>query len=142
MNDQPIYPSVFASSDICVSLVDGDPGIRHERQLLLRSEGYDVRSYSTRAALLADPRSRDYPCIVLDVELQTGDAISLLNEMRATGWRGKAVLLADIDPACSFVCDAKRHGDTVLERDAGGRSLIAAIKASVDHGWCRWGAQG
>nr|WP_277873291.1 response regulator [Sphingomonas paeninsulae] len=110
-----------------VSLVDGDPAIRRARQIMLRSELYDVRSYSTCAALLADPVSRDYFCIVLDVRMHDVDGVAFLREMRATGWHGRAILLDDTDPEDALVRKADRHGDKIFNRAIGDRPLVAAI---------------
>ena len=125
---------------IGVSLVDGDSKIRHARQIMLRSEHYEVRSYPTCAALLADPRSRDFPCIVVDVDMQEVDGLGLLRQMRASGWRGRAIVLDGIDPDGALVREADRNGDRVLKRDIGDRPLVAAIAASIDRGWAGWGA--
>lgn len=127
---------------IGVSLVDGDAKVRHARQLMLRSENYQVRSYGTCSALLADPRSRDFPCIVLDIDLDSEDGGALLREMRATGWRGHAILLDGQDPDGAYVRAAQRLGDRVMERTIGDGALVAAIAASVDRGWSRWNAAG
>ena len=127
---------------IGVSLVDGDSTIRHARQLMLRSEDYDVRSYATCAALLADPRSRDYPCIILDLEMEDIDGPALLREMRASGWRGKAMLLDGLNPGSAMLIEAERHGDTVFARNIGDRALLTAIASSIDHGWAGWNAKG
>jgi FixJ family two-component response regulator len=107
--------------------------IRRARQIMLRSERCDVRSYSTCAALLADPISRDYPCIVLDVGAHDIDGSGLLRQMRATGWHGNAILLNDHEPADSTTLEAKRHGDRIVERTIGDRSLVAAIAAIIRH---------
>ena len=127
---------------IGVSLVSGEASVRHARQLMLRSENYDVRSYATCAALLADPRSRDFACIVLDIETNDHDGVNLLREMRATGWRGRAILLDGHDPHGDYVREAEKHGDRVMERSIGDSSLVAAISASVDRGWSGWNAAG
>lgn len=126
---------------IGVSLVGGDAAIRHARQIMLRSENYDVRSYTTCSALLADPRSRDFPCIVLDIELND-DGTALLREMRATGWRGRAILLNGQDRDEAYVQDAEKHGDRVMDRTVGDSALVAAISASVNRGWSAWNAAG
>lgn len=118
--------------NVRVSLVDGDPTIRRARQIMLRSEQYDVRSYSTCAALLADPVSRDYPCIVLDVGMQGINGLDLLRQMRATGWRGTGILLDQDFPAEALVQEAHRHGDRVFDHGIGDRALITAISASVE----------
>ena len=133
---------VVTVASIGVSLVDGDATVRHARQIMLRSENYDVRSYATCSALLADPRSRDFPCIVLDIELNDDEGVTLLREMRATGWRGHAILLDGQDPNGEYVREAAKHGDRVMERTVGDSSLIAAISALVDRGWSGWNAAG
>ncbi len=115
-----------------VSLVDGDSDVRHARQIMLRSENYDVRAYATCAALLADPRSRDYGCIILDVASNDVAGVALLSQMRATGWRGKAILLDGDDPGGVLRDDVERHGDKVLKRGIGDRTLLTAIEATVE----------
>ena len=131
-----------STESIGVSLVNGDATIRHARQIMLRSEHHDVRSYATCAALLADPRSRTCPCIVVDIDTNEVDGIALLREMRATGWKGKAILLGRIEPDSPLMRAAERHGDKVLERSIADGPLIAAIAASVDRGWAGWNAVG
>lgn len=123
-----------SNENISVSLVDGDATIRHGRQIMLRSERYDVRSYATCAALLADPQSRASQCIVVDIDMKEGNGIALLREMRATGWLGKAILLDGIIPASPLISAAERQGDRVLERTIADGPLIAAIAAVVDGG--------
>lgn len=125
-----------------VSLVDGDPDVRHARQLMLRAEKYEVRSYPTCEALLADPRSRDYPCIILDLEMQGVDGVDLLRQMRATGWRGRALLLDGLHPGSALLRRAEQHGDKVLQRDVGDHTLLTAIAASIDRNWAGWDAVG
>lgn len=137
-----ISEPVAVVASVGVSLVDGDADVRHARQIMLRSEDYDVRSYATCSALLADPRSRDFPCIVLDIELDDDEGAALLREMRASGWRGRAILLGDHDPDSEYVREAEKHGDQVMQRTVGDSSLIAAISASVDRGWSGWNAIG
>lgn len=114
-----------------VALVDGDPTIRRARQIMLRSEGYQVRSYSTSAALLGDPASRDYPCIVLDAGVNGIDALDLIRQMRATDWRGTAILLAVFDPKGVLALEAAAHGDLFFPDAVGDRTLTTAIEATT-----------
>lgn len=125
---------------IGVSLVDGDPAIRRARQIMLMSERYDVRAYATGAALLADPRSRDVPCIVVDID--GGGGMDMLHAMRAAGWRGKAILLDGGLSPPALVHAAERHGDRILDRTTGDAPLLSAIAASIDRGWSGWNAEG
>lgn len=123
------------STEVAVSLVAGDQNVRHARQLMLRSEHYDVRSYATREALLADPRSRTCDCIVLDLEMKSVDGLDLLRKLRANGWHGKALFLYAVAPDGLTLQEAARHGDTVLKHDVGDQTLLTAIAASIDPGW-------
>lgn len=140
MTDQPPY----THDGIGISLVDGDPVIRRARQIMLVSERYDVRSYATCTALLADPRSRNVSCIVVDVasDGEDGGGIDALQAMRASGWRGKAILLDSGLPLPALIHAAERHGDRILDRATGDAPLLTAIAASIDHGWSAWNAEG
>ncbi|MGA1798895.1 histidine kinase [Sphingomonas sp. 4RDLI-65] len=134
----------YTHDGIGVSLVDGDPVIRRARQIMLVSERYDVRSYATCAALLADPRSRDVSCIVVDIgcDNKDGRGVDVVQAMRASGWRGKAILLDSGSPLPALVHAAERHGDRILDRTTGDAPLLTAIAASIDRGWSTWNAEG
>lgn len=127
-----------SASGTGISLVDGDPAVRHARQLMLRSQDYEVRSYATCAALLADPRSRNYPCIILDLEMEHIDGVDLLRQMRGTGWRGKALLLDGLAPGDPLLKEAERNGDTVLSRGVGDQTLLRAVAGAIDRSWSGW----
>lgn len=83
-------------SKASIALVDGDATIRHARQLMLRAEGSDVRAYPNCAAALADPAALASDCVVADVDMGAVGGLDLLRMMRAKGWRGTGILLADI----------------------------------------------
>ena len=62
--------------------------------------------------------------------------------MRASGWRGKGILLDGTDTGGELSHEAERHGDKVFDRNIGDHSLVAAIAASVDSHWASWNAEG
>ena len=76
-----------------ILLAEDDPGVRRSLQLLLQGRGYDVRSYASGAALLADRTARNAACFVSDYAMPDIDGIALLRELRADGWGGPAVLI-------------------------------------------------
>lgn len=115
-----------------VALVDGDAALRHARQIMLRSENFGVRSYGTSVALLADRRSWDFACIILDVKTDDEEGEEVLREMRAGGWRGGAILLDGKGSQGAYVLRATLHGDQVLDRHVGDATLIAAVTAQLD----------
>jgi FixJ family two-component response regulator len=76
-----------------ILIAEDDPGVRRSLQLLLQGRGFDVRSYASGAALLADRTTRDAVCFVADYAMPDIDGMALLRELRADGWAGPAVLI-------------------------------------------------
>jgi FixJ family two-component response regulator len=130
------------SEAVVVSLVDGDPIVRHERLLMLRSRNFNVRAYETCAALLADPASRNTSSIVVDLDMKNCEGLQLLRRMRASGWRGKAILLSGDNADNMVAREAKKQGDLILPRSLDDQSLVRAISGSADHRWSSWTAEG
>lgn len=77
-----------------VLLVEDDPAVRRATQLLLSSDGYDVRSYASGAGLSHDAEALKASCLVADLVLPNGDAVTLLEELREAGWSGAAILVS------------------------------------------------
>ncbi|MEO5867811.1 MAG: response regulator [Sphingomonas sp.] len=115
----PVKPCV-------ISLVDGDATLRRGRQLMLRSERFDVRAYATCATVLADPRARASSCVVVDVEMPEMSGTELVRMMRLGGWRGSAIFLTGsgvVDPAIV-------NGDLWLPESVADWSLLEAIRSA------------
>jgi hypothetical protein len=55
----------------------------------------------------------------------------VLQALRASGWRGTAILLDGSVPAPALLRAAERHGDRVLDRATGDAALLSAIAASL-----------
>ena len=75
-------------------LVEDDDAVRRSLQLLLRSRGYDVRAHASAVGLAHDLGARGCDCLVADLMMPQVDAIQLLAEFRAAGWKGKSVLIS------------------------------------------------
>ena len=116
---------------VVISLVDGDPTVRHARQLMLQAENYNVRSYASCDALIADPSSCASACLVVDVDMSEVGGLELLQRMRAKGWRGSGILLDGSDRTNDTLLAAARNGDTLLARSVADRPLLNAVKAAV-----------
>lgn len=75
-------------------LVEDDDAVRRSLQLLLRSRGYEVRSYPSAVGLAKDPGANGSDCIIADLMMPQTDAIQLLTEFRSAGWKGKSILIS------------------------------------------------
>jgi FixJ family two-component response regulator len=99
-----------------VLLVEDDAGVRRSVQLLLRARGFEVRAYSSGAALLADEASRDAQCFVADYRMGDLDGLAVHAALLADGWRGPAILITAY-PAADLKERAKAQGfNAVVEK--------------------------
>jgi FixJ family two-component response regulator len=121
-------------AQIGISLVDGDPSVRRDRQLMLRSENFNVRSYATCAAMIADPNARASACFVVDVDMPEMGGVELLRKMRTSGWQGAAILLQVPGRDDGVTRSSKEHVDTLLPKTIADRALLEAIRSALNQG--------
>ncbi|MCB4860408.1 response regulator [Sphingobium sp. PNB] len=76
-----------------ILLVEDEPGVRRSLQLLLHAKGYDIRSYASSAALIADPFVDEAVCLVADYRMPEMNGLAVLRSLRARGWQRPAILV-------------------------------------------------
>jgi two-component system response regulator FixJ len=77
-----------------VLVVEDDSAVRRSLQLLLLAQGYDVRAYPSAVGLAQDPEALRADCLVADLMIPDGNAVTLLSDLRGAGWKGHAVLIS------------------------------------------------
>jgi FixJ family two-component response regulator len=77
-----------------VLLVEDDAAVRRSLQLLLVAQGYDVRAYPSAAGLAQDPQALSADCLVADLVIRDGNAVTLLSDLRGSGFEGPAILIS------------------------------------------------
>ena len=111
-----------------LQIVEDDPGVRRSMQLLFQGQGFDVRAYPSGEALLADRKSSDPACMIVDYKLGGLDGITLLQTLRERGWSGSAVLVTGF-PTNDLAKRASDAGYAMLfEKPLRERSLIEAVR--------------
>ncbi|WP_352647690.1 response regulator [Mesorhizobium sp. M0408] len=71
-------PAPFTMSKIAaIAIVDDDEGVRSALTSLLRSLGYEVRSYASALEFLGDDAAGDPGCMITDIQMpgMTGDEL-------------------------------------------------------------------
>lgn len=98
-----------------ILISDDENAVRRSMQLMLCACGYSVRSYASGNALLADPHALSADCLVVDYRMPDVDGFSVLQELRAKGWEGKALMV-------TAYCD---HALETRARTAGFEEVVA-----------------
>ncbi len=110
-----------------ILLVEDEPAVRRSLQLVLQGNGFVVRSYGSAAALLADPGARDARGVVADYRLPDRDGVTMLRDLLATGFSGRAILVTAFGSP-ELTARARAAGYTrVLEKPLADRVLREAI---------------
>lgn len=110
-----------------VLLVEDDAAVRRSLQLALAGEGYDVRAYGASKGLTKDVEAMQASCLVADLMLDEAHAIDLLDDLRAAGWTGPAILISGyLDDR--WRSEALRAGfAAVLEKPVSGAPVLKEI---------------
>lgn len=110
-----------------VLISDDDLTVRRSLQLMLCAYGYDVQSYTSGRALLADPCATAADYLVIDYRMPDVDGVTVLQSLRARGWRGRAIL---VSAYCDSALEAKARAagfDDVIAKPFIARAVREAI---------------
>jgi len=116
-----------------IAIVDDDDGVRTSLTSLVRSLGYDVRSYGSAVAFLNDRDSDDPDCMISDIQMPQLSGDELQDELIATGRDFPMIFMTAFPTqstrdrvlaagACAFL-DKPINGDVVA------RLLAAAVQS-------------
>jgi two-component system response regulator FixJ len=68
-----------------VGVVDDDDAVRDSLQFLLETAGFSVVSYSSAAQFLAEARTDDLACLVVDQHMPDVTGLQLITRLRGRG---------------------------------------------------------
>lgn len=95
--------------------------------MLLSGRGMEVRAYGSGRDVLNDPLTRGAHALVADYGMPDIDGLELMAALRAVGWLGRGVLIAD-RPAEDLNARAVAAGfEGVLEKPVSEASLLLAV---------------
>jgi len=114
-----------------ILLSEDDPAVRRSIQLLLVSRGYDVRAYTSASALLSDPLAHSATGLIADYRMSDVDGITMLNRLRASGWRGAAILITGFNAGNLAERAADEGYHAVLEKPLKDRQLLNQLATAL-----------
>ena len=74
MSSSPAKPVIY--------VVDDDPGVLGSLRFLLETDGFDVKTFRSGAALLNAAASNSADCFVIDYKMPNMNGIDLVNRLR------------------------------------------------------------
>jgi FixJ family two-component response regulator len=110
-----------------VFLVDDDPGVLKGMSRLLRARGYDVRSYASPQAFLADHDSAVPGCAVLDVAMPGLDGLALQQALTDSGVHRPVIFLTGKGDIPTSVRAMKAGAIDFLTKPVSSDVLLEAI---------------
>jgi two-component system, LuxR family, response regulator FixJ len=76
-----------------IYVVDDDPDVLGSLQFLLETDGFDVRTFKSGAALLRDGASDDADCFVIDYKMPNMNGLDLASRLRSRDVSAPIILI-------------------------------------------------
>jgi len=125
--------SPFTKSRICV--VDDDLDVLSSLRFLLETEGFDVRTFQSGAAMLDAEATERFDCFILDFKMPNMSGIAIANSLRYRKVSVPIILITGY-PDENIQAKAAVAGiDLVLLKPDAEENLAAQIRAAVQRSW-------
>jgi FixJ family two-component response regulator len=116
-----------------ISLIDDDDGVRDATARLLRSLGYEVRTFeSARAFLDWSAINPDISCVITDIMMPGIDGFELHRRLMISGCRFPIIFLTALGDAVAEarMRECEVHG--ILTKPCSENSLVACIESALE----------
>jgi FixJ family two-component response regulator len=123
---EPAVPPVR----LCV--IDDDAGVRGSLESFLRAHGYDVATFASPAAFLASGAVAGSSCLLLDIQLGTGDGLDFQQELLDDGIAIPIILISGHGDIPQTVRAMKAGAVSFLTKPIDDEALLAAIAEALD----------
>jgi FixJ family two-component response regulator len=115
-----------------IYVVDDDSDVLGSLQFLLETDGFDVRTFKSGAALLRDEASDHADCFVIDYKMPNMNGLDLVNRLRSRDISAPVILITG-DPDEHIPEKAATAGVRhVLRKPLLDESLIGHIRGALD----------
>ena len=114
-NSQPSGPNPNSAGRLAF-ILDDEPQVRAIVSKILASIGFEPREFAAPAALFADFKTAVPELIVLDLALGQTDAVDVIRNLEAFGFKGKVLLISGRDYVTLSEIQhiGEQHGLTML----------------------------
>lgn len=114
-----------------VHLVDDDGAIRRSAGFMLKTSGYQVRSYESGVELLKNPGELDQGCILLDIRMPGMDGLEVQQALRDKGVTLPVIIMTGHGDVTLAVKAMKAGAIDFIEKPFEKATLLGAIEQGV-----------
>lgn len=117
-----------------ISLVDDDDGVREATASLLRSLGYEVRTFESGRAFLDSAGLSNTRCLIADIMMPEMDGYELQRRLANSGCRFPVIFLTAISETSARMRLLDNGAHCVLAKPCSQQNLVDCIESAIDHG--------
>ena len=122
----------MTESEPIVFVVDDDPSVRISTERLVRSAGFQVKTFGSAAEFLGSPRPEGPACLVLDVRLPGQSGLDLQRELTESGVQIPIIFVTGHGDIPMSVRAMKAGAIEFLTKPYRRNDLLEAIRASIE----------
>ena len=116
-----------------VYLVDDDPAVRRSVGFMLKTSGFEVRTYESGVELLKQAASLEPGCILLDIRMPEMDGLEVQQALRKRGVAHPVIIMTGHGDVSLAVQAMKAGAVDFIEKPFEKAVLLAALGLAVDH---------
>lgn len=117
-----------------ISLVDDDTGVLEANACLLRSLGYDVKTFESGRALLEWSGLAETRCVITDVAMPEIDGFELQRRLVLLGFRPPVIFLTALTEPSARERMLHAGAYDVLSKPCPEQRLVDCLQAALEHG--------
>ena len=122
---------MMSAAKPAVYVVDDDPDVLGSLRFLLETDGFDVRTFRSGAALLRAVHPADADCFVIDYKMPEMNGVDLVNRLRSRGIAAPVIIITGY-PDENISARAEAAGiRLVLRKPLLEDSLVTHIRGAI-----------
>jgi FixJ family two-component response regulator len=121
-----------SDAEATVFVVDDDPSVRRSTERLVRSMGFNVRTFASAKEFTDHVRVEGPSCLVLDVHLPGLSGLDLQRQLAQSGMHIPIIFITGRGSIPMSVRAMKAGAVEFLTKPTRSRELLAAIRAAIE----------
>jgi FixJ family two-component response regulator len=117
-----------------ITLVDDDEGVREATANLLRSLGYEVRTFESGRALLDWTGLNETSCVITDIMMPEIDGFELHRRLASGGYRFPIIFLTALTDAVAEARMRECQVHCILTKPCSERHLLDCVRSALGSG--------